>query len=96
MADTFVDRLKGQKEAVEKESKDGEALVMSMHLANGETIVISEIGYHNPHLMIFYGEDSQGRDSSILAHVNSVQLVLRVIQIKDDDEKRPIGFMVKS
>ena len=93
MADTFYEDLRDHITALEKELKEGEQLEMLYYGFPDCPIVVTDMGYHNPNLIVFYGKDSQHNECSVLVHMDSVQLLLRVTRAQADSDKRPIGFL---
>ena len=59
----------------------------------GDRISVSDIGYHNPHLIVLYGCDQQGNDCNVLVHMASVQLIVRPVKGTEHAKRRPIGFV---
>ncbi|MBL7575557.1 hypothetical protein SAMN00017477_1064 [Peptoniphilus asaccharolyticus DSM 20463] len=63
-------------------------------LATIDNLAITDIGYHNPHILIFYCIDSQGNQVRKLIHINSLNMDLTVYKEQDfEKSKRPIGFL---
>lgn len=63
-------------------------------LATIDNIAITEIGYHNPNLLIFSGIDSREHRVQKLIHINSLNMNLTVLQNHSSDvPERPIGFL---
>lgn len=95
LASNFYQRLKYHIEATQAELKDDQQLVIYFCNKTGELILIEDIGYHNPTLIILYGRDSQGNPSNLLVHMESVELVLKVLKVENEPEiqKRRIGFL---
>jgi hypothetical protein len=91
-ADTFYDRLRHHIEETQDQLGDNQELAILYYTTGGDPIVISDIGYHNPNLIILYGMDSKGNESNVLLHMESVQLVLKIIKV-DNKPKRKIGFL---
>ena len=64
------------------------------HPAMG-TIIVDQLTYDIPDLIIVSGTDPQGQECNVLAHVSAVQLVIRpVAPALDAPPPRPIGFTV--
>jgi hypothetical protein len=59
------------------------------------TLVITEIAYRDPHLIILRGEDQDGRPRELLQHVSQVSLLLAAIPAKPDRPGRRIGFLAE-
>lgn len=90
MADTFYERLKSNIEGFEKKLKSNEQLMLYCSDQAGDIIHVTDIGYHNPYLILFYGFDSEKKECSIMVHMNSVQLNTKIINT--EEKKRKIGF----
>jgi len=93
MADTFYDRIKAHIEETEKNLKKEEQLRLLYFGQGGVSLIVKDIGYHNPNLIALYCVDGQGSESSVLVHMHSVQLIVQVIKIKKPQKKIPIGFV---
>jgi hypothetical protein len=94
-ASTFYDRLEKYLEIIEKKLKEDEELAVYYYGQGqgAEPIRIFNIGYHNPYLMILHGKDPQSQDCTVLLHTHSVQLILKIEQIKKKSKRRTIGFV---
>ena len=92
LADTFYDRLQHHIKALEEKLKEDEQLLLYNYVTLSEPILVTDIGFHNPYLIVFYGKDSNDNECFVLTHMSSVQLVLKVVKIKSPAERRLIGF----
>jgi len=92
LASTFYDRLEEGIKDFETNTVEDEHIEAHVVLSNGETIVAYDFGYHNPNLFYIWGLDSQGNEVSVLAHVSTVQVVMRRLKNTPDHPKREIGF----
>lgn len=91
-----ADLASGMYERIQSQIKDlEEKLNPDEHiLATIDNIAISEIGYYNPHLLIFYGINSQGNQVQKLIHINSLNMDLTVLETHNSDKKKKsIGFL---
>jgi len=79
-------------EMKETQEKD-ESIDVAYCPGSGERITVTDLDYQNPHLIIVHGVDSDGNQCRALAHMASVQLVIKVIKLKKTEERRPIGFL---
>ncbi|MBD2458258.1 hypothetical protein H6G80_29855 [Nostoc sp. FACHB-87] len=95
LARTFYQRLKYHIKETQANLSEDEHLAIYFCNKAGEMILIEDIGYHNPNLIILYGQDLTGNPSNLLVHVESVELVLKVLKIENEPEvkKRRIGFL---
>jgi hypothetical protein len=91
-ANVFYDRLRQHIEKTQNQLSENQQLAIYYYTSAGHPILIMDIGYHNPNLIILYGKDSEGSESNILLHMQSVQLVLKIIETKDEPKKK-IGFL---
>lgn len=57
-------------------------------------IHIADIGYWNPDMIIFHGEDADGRKIQLLQHHSQVSVLLCAVP-KEKDEPRRIGFILE-
>ena len=95
LADTFYDRLRQHIEGTQNQLKKDEQLVLYYYNQTGERILVTDMGYHNPNLIILYGQDSNGNECSVIAHMQSVQLVVKILKLENKAERRTIGFLNK-
>ena len=58
----------------------------------GAEVFVRAIAYHSRDLIVLLGQDRQGNEFHVLAHAQSVQLVLRIQQAEKDKPRRQIGF----
>ncbi len=93
LADTFYNMIQKHITKTQARLKKDEQLIVLFVSGAGEEITVTHIGYQNPYLIILYGTDSTSRECSILAHMDSVQLVLRIAKVDPAKEKRQIGFL---
>ena len=93
LADTFYDQLRKNIEEIQKNVKKKEQLLIYYYPSPNEPILVTSIGFQNPYMMIFHGIDAMGNECAVLAHMLSVQLILRVVKIGDQKKKRKIGFL---
>jgi hypothetical protein len=91
-ADTFYDRLRHHIEEFQKNLKEDEQLAIYSYAGPNEPILITDIGYHNPFLINLFGTDSKGNECCVLAHMSSIQLVLK-IEKASPEERKEIGFL---
>lgn len=59
------------------------------------TINITSIGFRNPHLMVFYGVDQEGREVQLVQHTSQVNLMLVPVPATSQPARR-IGFDVET
>ena len=56
-----------------------------------EAIHINDVGYHGPHLVVFYGTNLDGHPVELLQHVTQVSVLLVAVP-KEHERPRRIGF----
>jgi hypothetical protein len=57
-----------------------------------QNLVLTQIRYKNPDLLIFLGELEGGAPAEILMHVSQLHIILVAIPKKSEEAKRRIGF----
>lgn len=94
MASVVYDRLKRVIESMEGSLSEDEVLYVYYYAQAGEPILIRNIGYQNPFLITLYGFDADGTSTTVVAHMHSVQLVMKRRELADVEEppQRKIGF----
>jgi hypothetical protein len=93
LAATFYDRAVQRIQRVSRKLPETEEMVVHYYGQGGEPIQVTHLGYHNPYLINVYGENERGEVCVVLAHMNSVQLVLTVRRTQPEAPKRSIGFV---
>ena len=92
-ADEFYGRLEKHVEETRAQLKEGEQLAMFYYPRSGEAVVITDIGYRNPYLITLFGQDSQMNECHVLVHVQSVELVLKIVKSDAKVPRKGIGFI---
>ena len=93
LAWTMFETLKEQITRFEQQLDEGEeTAAMLANFGSNVTLVITEIGYQHPHLIVLVGEDENGRRRELLQHVSQVSLLLAAVPVKPDKKRRRIGF----
>jgi len=95
LADTFYEQIRTHVEAMQKNLKKDEQLLI-YHNAGGQPILVTSIGFQNPSMIVLHGLDAMGNECCVLSHLTSVQLVVRVMKVDKQQKRRRIGFMHKS
>ena len=95
LADTFYEHLRGHIEALQKNLKKEQQLLVFHYNPSGEPILVTNIGFQNPSLIVLHGVDSMGNDCCVLQHMFNVELVMRVMKIDTKTKQRRIGFLHK-
>jgi hypothetical protein len=92
-AGEFCKRLEAQIKAFDESlDQDHEVGVRLVTFGQAITFHVSDLGYHNPSLIFFYGE-TDGQKVQLIQHVSQISFVLLAMR-KPDPEKprRPFGF----
>lgn len=95
IASAFCTRLEREINDVIQTAQHGsEAMSLALYYLapNGERLSVSNVGFHDPDLLIFTVRNSAGLER-VLAHVSSVQLLLCLEPVAEGEPpRRPIGF----
>ncbi len=70
---------------------------MELHTPAGEIIRVQDVGYYrDTDALIFQGFDRANNLCQIIAKVQGLQVLFRILTISEEDpaQKRPIGFRV--
>lgn len=95
-ASGFFERLEHWIRSEENQLEPDEQLLVLYYNRAGESIHVHEIGYQNPQLIILLGQDNQGNQRRILAHMEAVELELMRVKVeRKAQEKRKIGFFIE-
>jgi hypothetical protein len=96
LASTFYDQLQ---EAINRELEQlgkMEQLAVYYQGPSGAPLLVTDLGYHNPYLIKLYCKNERDEHRVVLAHMNSVQLLLAVEKVEIRSPKRTIGFVGQS
>lgn len=93
LADDFFRKLRQQIEVTQNELRDGEQLEVYYAPQADERILVSRIGYLEPHLLVLYGQDDKNNDCKVLANVLTVHLTLRLVRHGAPEKRRTISFV---
>ena len=96
MADTFYDRLQEQIQGSLGQLREGEQLAAYYYGQGSAPILVTNLGYHNPYLIKIFGKNERDEECLVLAHMNSVQLVLVVEKTDARSPKSTIVFVGQS
>lgn len=93
-ANTFyeqlVDEIKDFDNSLNDEYEVGVKLIT---YGNTYEFYLTDIGYHNPYLIYFYGELPDGSPIQLIQHVSQINFVLIKLKKQDPEKpKRKIGF----
>jgi hypothetical protein len=94
LAEAFYDRLNNQIKLFDEElDQDHEVGIKLASFGQAISVHVSELGYHNPSLIFFYGETENGERVQLIQHVNQINfLLIAMPKAKPDEPKRPFGF----
>ena len=96
MANTFYDQLQEQISRKSAQLSEGEQLALYYQRQGDSPMQVNNLGYHNPYLITLFGKNESGEECIVLAHMNSVQLLLVVEKTDARSPKRTIGFVGQS
>jgi hypothetical protein len=92
-ASNLYDRLQEDIQASKANLQADEELAAYYHMASGGIIGIKSFGYHDPYLIVIYGVDEQMNKCQVLVHPYSFQIVLKVLKIENQNQRKTIGFI---
>jgi hypothetical protein len=96
MIGSIYDRLQEQISTAQAQLVEGEQLAVYYQGQGGSPILVTNLGFHNPYLIKLFGKNESDEECVILAHMNSVQLLLVVEKTDARSPKRTIGFVGQS
>jgi hypothetical protein len=94
-ARVLYDRLCVQMREFEESLGEGEELAGLLASFGREMLVrITDIGYHNPYFMVFYGEDLASNERvQLVQHVSQVSVLFKAVPKPSEvPQARRIGF----
>lgn len=86
-AEAYITFVQQQLQRLNDDLVDGQALEALVPLANGDRLIVTSFGFHNPDLVKINGTDKDGNDMCLVAHKNTLQVVLR--RLKNRQEVKP-------
>ncbi len=92
LADAFYERLREYIESVFKHLQTGQQLEIYYFSAGGP-VLVTQLGYINPNIILIYGLDSEGNRCSFIAHMSHVELEVRIRAIEQPLKRNTIGFI---
>jgi len=93
LADAFYDRLREYIESVFQHLQTGQQLEIYFFSAGGGPILVTQLGYINPNIIVIYGLDVDGNPCSFVVHMNHVELEVRIRAIEQPVKRNTIGFI---
>jgi hypothetical protein len=96
LAEECFRKLRQQIELTQNELREGEQLEVYYASRSDERVLVSRIGYLEPHWLILYGQDDQQNDCKVLAPLLSVDLTLKLVRHGAPEKRRTISFVESS
>jgi len=96
MADWYVERIEQQIAEFRANLQPGDQMAVVVVLNDGQRILPTWFGYHNPNMLVIDGEDQKGRDVRLLVAHTNVQIVLTRIEEGDELTSPMIGFQPRT
>ena len=93
LADDLFRKLRQQIEVTQNELREGEQLEVYYTAQGHEPILVSRMGYLEPHLLVLYGQDDHNNDCKVLAHLLTAHLTLKLVRHGDPAKRRTISFV---
>ena len=93
LADEFFKQLRQQIEVTHTELRESEQLEIYYHAQGEESILVSKIGYLSPGLLVLYGKDGGNNDCKVLAPLQTVHLILKLVRNGALEKRRTISFV---
>jgi len=94
-ADWYHERIEHQIEDFSQELEDDEDIVARVILNDGQQILATWFGFHNPNMLVIDGRDNAGNEVRVLAPHTNVQIIIRKVNRADQTERRRIGFQTR-
>jgi hypothetical protein len=92
LADGFHQRLREYIEGVVQHLQPGQQLEVYYFSAGGP-ILVTQIGYSNPNVILIYGLDIDNNRVSFISHMSRVELEVRIRPIEQPVKRNTIGFI---
>lgn len=92
-AEDFHRKLRMRESALHEALEENETVTMEMHTPAGEIIRVQEVGYYqDTDTLAFQGFDDANNLCQIIAKVQGLQVLFRVIRLAEDQSAKRIGF----
>lgn len=92
-AEEFHKKLKARESALHGDVEENEIVTMELHTPAGEKIRIQDVGYYRAtDTLIFEGVDQVNNLCQIIAKVQGLQVMFRVITLPEDQPRKRVGF----
>ena len=92
LADGFHQRLREYIEGVVQHLQPGQQLEVYYFSAGGP-VLVTQIGYINPNIIVIYGLDIDNNRVSFISHMGRVELEVRIRPIEQPVKRNTIGFV---
>lgn len=92
LADGFHQRLREYIEGVVQHLQPGQQLDVYYFSAGGP-VLVTQIGYINPNIIVIYGLDIDNNRVSFISHMGRVELEVRIRPIEQPVKRNTIGFI---
>ncbi len=83
-ADAYVALVQKQMKRLSEELAEGQEIEVIVPIANGGQVFVTWLGYENPDMIKVTGMDADGKDVCLLAHKNTLQVLLRRSNIQSE------------
>lgn len=92
-AEDFHRKLRMRESALHEALEENETVTMELHTSAGEIIRIQDVGYYqDTDTLAFQGFDDANNLCQIIAKVQGLQVLFRVIRLAEDQSPKRIGF----
>jgi hypothetical protein len=100
--EAFHERLRLREAGLNGNREENEVVILELHTSAGEIIRVRDVGYYrDSDTLLFDGFDRNGNVCQVIAKVQGLQVMFRVIKIEDpqrdedpQQERKRIGFYV--
>jgi hypothetical protein len=92
-AEDFHRKLRMRESALHEALEENETVTMELHTPAGEIIRVQDVGYYqDTDTLAFQGFDDANNLCQIIAKVQGLQVLFRVIRLAEDQSAKRIGF----
>ncbi len=92
-AEDFHRKLRMRESALHDALEENETVTMELHTSAGEIIRVQDVGYYqDTDTLAFQGFDGANNLCQIIAKVQGLQVLFRVIRVAEDQAPKRIGF----
>lgn len=92
-AEDFHRKLRMRESALHNALEENETVTMELHTPAGEIIRVQDVGYYqDTDTLAFQGFDDANNLCQIIAKVQGLQVLFRVIRVAEDQSPKRIGF----